>query len=175
MAKLSLALPPPPATGQETENIWEEKRGMGREKKQARKELHSPWYSACTQSWVLLLQAGVSWSFPLLSSSLFGPAWVIHHVDPLLAIPDLVPTAQSNCPPLHLSFWMLLPGGLVTVLHQFKSHSLPDHHSPPAQGLPTLPATGANCSFDHKEYHRTQEAGCIHPSRTHFDRFSALV
>lgn len=37
--------------------------------------------------------------------------------DPLLATPDLVPTARSNCRPLRLSFWMLLPGDLVMVIH----------------------------------------------------------
>ena len=56
-------------------------------------------------------------SLPLRSNSLFGPAWVIHHLDPLLAIPDLIPAARSNCPPLCSSFWMLLPGDPVTVIH----------------------------------------------------------
>lgn len=103
----------------------------------------------------------------------FGPAQVIHRVDPLLA--TLEHAAWGNCPPLCRSFCTLLPGDLA-IIHSVTS-------SKATHSLITVPHQLGGCQpyQQHKQrvsmttYHRTHRADCIHPSQTSLDKFSAPV
>lgn len=75
------------------------------------------------------------------------------------------PQSRTCCPEqLPSSLLVLLRAlarGSCSFCDQFRSHSLPDHHSPWDQELSTLPAKQAHCRINHEEYHETN---CIHLS-----------